>query len=106
MICPAETPEGGKIGIVKNLALLCHISLGADKANVDKLVNTLESLSEFMHDDNIGDIFEKFDHDTDIQQIPSKTKIFLNGNWIGFSSNPAKLVFLLIASRRENSLSD
>jgi len=44
MICPAETPEGGKIGIVKNLALLCHISLGADKANVDKLVNTLDSL--------------------------------------------------------------
>jgi len=106
MICPAETPEGGKIGIVKNLALLCHISLGADKANVDKLVNTLDSLSDFMHDVNIGDIFEKFDHDTDIQQIPSKTKIFLNGNWIGFSSNPAKLVYLLIASRRENSLSE
>ena len=59
-----------------------------------------------MLDDNIGDIFEKFDHDTDIQQIPSRTKILLNGNWIGFSSNPAKLVYLLIASRRENSLSE
>jgi DNA-directed RNA polymerase II subunit RPB2 len=28
LICPAETPEGGKIGIVKNLALMAQVSLG------------------------------------------------------------------------------
>jgi len=28
MICPAETPEGIKIGLVKNLALMAKVSLG------------------------------------------------------------------------------
>lgn len=31
MICPAETPEGAKIGIVKNLSLMAHVSLGLDE---------------------------------------------------------------------------
>ena len=62
-------------------------------------MNVLDSFDESNYD-----VFEKFDHDTDIHSIPEKTKIFLNGNWIGFSSNPAKLVYLLIESRRNNSL--
>lgn len=28
LICPAESPEGQKIGIVKNLALMTRISVG------------------------------------------------------------------------------
>lgn len=28
MMCPAETPEGQSCGIVKNLALMCYISVG------------------------------------------------------------------------------
>ena len=100
MICPAETPEGGKIGIVKNLALLCHVSLGADKATIDKMMELLEDFGESEY----VDVFEKFDTDTDIQSIPNKTKVFLNGNWVGFSSNPAKLVYLLIECRRTGSL--
>lgn len=31
MICPAETPEGAKIGIVKNFALMAAVSLGSNK---------------------------------------------------------------------------
>lgn len=27
MICPCETPEGGSIGLVKNLALMAYISV-------------------------------------------------------------------------------
>ena len=29
MICPAETPEGHAVGLVKNLALMCYISVGS-----------------------------------------------------------------------------
>jgi len=31
MICPAETPEGLKIGIVKNFALMAHVSNSLDR---------------------------------------------------------------------------
>jgi DNA-directed RNA polymerase II subunit RPB2 len=30
MICPSETPEGGKIGIVKNFALMARVTNGID----------------------------------------------------------------------------
>ncbi len=55
MICPAETPEGGKIGIVKNLALMCHVTLGLDEKDNKKIVDALEKME-----------MEPFDHDTDI----------------------------------------
>ena len=29
MICPAETPEGQAVGLVKNLALMAYISVGS-----------------------------------------------------------------------------
>ena len=28
LICPSETPEGQKIGIVKNIALMANVSIG------------------------------------------------------------------------------
>jgi DNA-directed RNA polymerase beta subunit len=28
MICPSETPEGQKIGIVKNFSLMARVSIG------------------------------------------------------------------------------
>ena len=28
MICPAETPEGAAVGLVKNLALMAYVSVG------------------------------------------------------------------------------
>lgn len=34
MICPSETPEGQKIGIVKNFSLMAKVTIGLDeKAN-------------------------------------------------------------------------
>lgn len=29
MVCPAETPEGQAVGLVKNLALMAYISVGS-----------------------------------------------------------------------------
>ena len=33
-ICPAETPEGGSVGVVKNLSYLTHITTNADSENL------------------------------------------------------------------------
>jgi DNA-directed RNA polymerase II subunit RPB2 len=39
MICPAETPEGASCGLVKNLALMAFVSVGA---SANSLINILE----------------------------------------------------------------
>lgn len=41
MICPSETPEGQKIGIVKNISLMANISIGfldADNEDFQKIL--------------------------------------------------------------------
>lgn len=75
MICPAETPEGGKIGIVKNLALLCNVSLDTPKKTKQGLINIMVQRLNLT----------QFEQDFDINRIKDQTKVFLNGNWIGFS---------------------
>lgn len=39
MICPAETPEGASCGLVKNLALMAFVSVGA---SANSLITILE----------------------------------------------------------------
>ena len=34
MICPAETPEGGAVGLVKNLTLMALVSVGSDATDI------------------------------------------------------------------------
>lgn len=45
MICPAETPEGQAVGLVKNLALMCRISVGYTAAVVYDFLTVLNLLS-------------------------------------------------------------
>ena len=41
MICPADTPEGEACGLIKNLALMTHITINDDEAPIRKLVYIL-----------------------------------------------------------------
>ncbi|KAI9686121.1 MAG: DNA-directed RNA polymerase III core subunit ret1 [Bogoriella megaspora] len=41
MLCPADTPEGESCGLVKNLALMTHITTEADEAPIRKIVFVL-----------------------------------------------------------------
>lgn len=45
VICPAETPEGGSVGLVKNLALGCVMSINTSP---DPVLNSIKLI------DNIG----------------------------------------------------
>ncbi|KAL8820111.1 MAG: hypothetical protein Q9223_001602 [Gallowayella weberi] len=77
LVCPAETPEGQACGLVKNLALMCYISVGtpADPI-IDYLSNRgMENLEEY-----------------EPARSPNATKIFVNGTWIGVHNDPAHLV--------------
>ena len=68
MICPAETPEGAAVGLVKNLALMAYISVGSDPSPI------LEFLEEWGME-NLEEIAPS--------AIAQSTKIFVNGCWVG-----------------------
>ena len=43
MICPAETPEGQAVGLVKNLAMMAYVSVGKDNCS-HKILNLYDYL--------------------------------------------------------------
>ncbi|KAL9066889.1 MAG: hypothetical protein Q9157_006992 [Trypethelium eluteriae] len=90
LVCPAETPEGQACGLVKNLALMCYVSVGTPS----------EPIVEFMNQNNM-EILEEYDP----IQFPNATKIFVNGVWVGVSRDPSKLVKTIQDVRRRGMIS-
>ncbi|WIA14943.1 hypothetical protein OEZ86_003599 [Tetradesmus obliquus] len=86
MMCPAETPEGQAVGLVKNLALMTYITIGSPGEPVKEFLEewTTEPLEEIA-----------------CSIIPSSTKVFLNGVWVGIHRNPIELVRTLRSLRRQ-----
>jgi len=86
MICPAETPEGAAVGLVKNLALMAYISVG----------NTPSPILEFLEEwsmENLEEIAPS--------SIADATKIFVNGCWVGIHRDPEQLMTTLRKLRRQ-----
>uniref|UniRef100_A0A0K2TLU0 DNA-directed RNA polymerase subunit beta n=2 Tax=Lepeophtheirus salmonis TaxID=72036 RepID=A0A0K2TLU0_LEPSM len=86
MICPAETPEGGAVGLVKNLALMAYVSVG----------NTPSPILEFLEEwsmENLEEIAPS--------SISDATKIFVNGCWVGIHRDPEQLMTTLRKLRRQ-----
>ncbi|KAI1329304.1 RNA polymerase Rpb2 [Xylariaceae sp. FL0255] len=46
MLCPSDTPEGEACGLVKNLALMTHITTDADETPIKRWVYTLDPPAE------------------------------------------------------------
>lgn len=88
-ICPAETPEGQACGLVKNLALMCYITVGTSPRPVLEFLNA-EGIS-------VLDC-------VDAQDVPRATKIFVNGTWVGVTDDPDELANRLRGLRRDNTL--
>ena len=89
MICPAETPEGQSVGLVKNMALMCHITVGSLPSVVYEFLNEwgIETLDEI--------------HPS---QVAGMTRIFLNGKWVGMHSDPTMLCETLRDLRRKREI--
>lgn len=86
MICPAETPEGAAVGLVKNLALMAYISVGSQPSPI------LEFLEEWSME-NLEEIAPS--------AIADATKIFVNGCWVGIHRDPEQLMATLRKLRRQ-----
>ena len=89
MVCPAETPEGQACGLVKNLSLMTHVTVGSPSEPV------LELLDEWSMD-NL--------EEASITSIAESTKVFLNGSWVGIHRDADGLVETLRNMRREDAL--
>ena len=85
VICPYETPEGAPIGIVKHMALMCHITIPSDPVRVLGYLDELGVVSlETMEP----------------KEIMKSVKVFVNGDWYGQSTTPNDLVRNLKKLRR------
>ena len=91
MLCPAETPEGQACGLVKNLSLMTFVSVGAPGKAIKEIL------------DNFPE-FEKLDEIIPVG-IRGKSKIFINGAWIGITAQPEELMNRLISQRRRAVIS-
>jgi DNA-directed RNA polymerase beta subunit len=74
-LCSAETPEGGSVGVVKNLSYMTHITIPSNSS----------SLYDF-----VEPYVEKFDKLTSAE-IYENIKVFINGSWIGITKTPIEL---------------
>jgi DNA-directed RNA polymerase II subunit RPB2 len=78
-LCPAETPEGQSVGVVKNLSYMTHVTIQSNSMPIYEYV---------------------MPHIIDIQTLTpiemfEKTKVFVNGAWIGITENPIELYNML-----------
>ncbi|KAI9777548.1 MAG: DNA-dependent RNA polymerase II [Geoglossum umbratile] len=90
LVCPAETPEGQACGLVKNLALMCYITVGTPS----------EPIIEFMIQRNM-EVLEEYEP----QRSPNATKVFVNGVWVGVHRDAAHLVRTVQHLRRTHLIS-
>ena len=88
MLCPADTPEGEACGLVKNLALLAHIT--TDEADT----NPIERLCR---DLGVEDVRRMSGHEINAEEA---FLVFLNGVLLGVHLRPNELVNNLRQMRR------
>lgn len=90
LVCPAETPEGQACGLVKNLSLMCYVSVGTPS----------EPIIEFMSQRNM-ELLEEYEP----KNNPDATKVFVNGVWVGVHRDPTQLVKVVQHLRRSGTIS-
>ncbi|KAF1780026.1 DNA-directed RNA polymerase, subunit 2 [Phytophthora cactorum] len=87
MLCPADTPEGEACGLVKNLALLCHVTSDEEPAPIKRLCFDLGVTDVSLSSG------EEINH-------ASNYLVMLNGVIIGTHVNPRAFVTRLRRIRR------
>jgi len=75
-LCPAETPEGQSIGIVKNLSYLTHVTIPTSSAALRQYVIPYMTCVE-----DVGSPRELY----------GKVKVFVNGAWLGVTDRAIEL---------------
>jgi DNA-directed RNA polymerase III subunit RPC2 len=88
MLCPADTPEGEACGLVKNLALLAHVT--TDEPDT-------QAIARLCRDLGVEDVCRMTGNEINSQQA---FLVFLNGLILGVHTRPRDLVVNLRVMRR------
>ena len=88
IICPSETPEGGSVGLVKNLGIMTYITNQGSEEPIIKIIETFKDIVKIVELE-------------DISKIIDTTKIFVNGDWLYVTTKTKDLYDCLIDSRRK-----
>ena len=91
-VCPSETPEGQAVGVVKNLSMNCEIT------NSRTSETTLYYINEYVTSFETINIYQ-------FNKI-SECKVFVNGDWIGFTDKPNELVCAFKKYRMEGLINN
>jgi DNA-directed RNA polymerase II subunit RPB2 len=78
-MCPSETPEGGSIGIVKNLSYMAHVTIQSNSNSIHEFIgqNTISV-------ENLSPI-----------EVFNKVKVFINGAFVGIVERAYELYLQL-----------
>jgi len=79
-LCPAETPEGASVGIVKNLSYMTHITIHSNSMSLYEYVNP-----HIMPVEELKPI-----------DVHDKVKVFINGSWVGITKGDPLQLYLLL----------
>ena len=74
-LCPAETPEGQSIGVVKNISYMSHITIPTNSSSLYEYVSP--------HIQSVDDARPG--------ELHNRVKVFVNGCWLGVSDTPTEL---------------
>ena len=74
-LCPAETPEGQSIGVVKNLSYMTHVTIPSNSSAL------YEYVTPYLV--GVGTCPSK--------ELNGKVKVFINGVWMGITHHPFEL---------------
>ena len=75
-LCPAETPEGQSIGVVKNISYMTHITIPTNSSSLYEYVTPV-----IVSVDSVENPVVLYD----------KVKVFVNGCWVGVTDTPTEL---------------
>jgi len=82
-LCPAETPEGQSVGVVKNLSYMTHITIPTESSSLYQYISPhIKQIDENTYSQSKEHLF-------------NSTKVFINGCWYGITDDPIKLFKML-----------
>jgi DNA-directed RNA polymerase II subunit RPB2 len=87
--CPAETPEGQSVGVVKNLSYMTHITIYSNPTFLYEWVKPQLVLLDTISKEDNTQLSVKSDF------FYNKVKVFINGKWLGITEDPENLYKLL-----------
>lgn len=89
-ICPSETPEGPNCGLVKNFSQMVELSVGGDDEGFRSILYELGVIPPARSLEISAE---------------NRTRVFMNGNFIGFSTKPERFVEEVRKKRRRVEIS-